>query len=300
MKSFVPIRRIQLHFLNFAVQPFIMNSVKIVATDLDGTFLRNDKSISSSNIKALHSLGCEKIIRVAATGRNLLKTKEVIPDHIPFDYIVYSSGAGVYDWQEQRHIHTRNIPGEPVNILVKHFVSSGISFHAFWPAPFNHYLWYHRGSKSCPEFERYNAYSNSSAFPFPVSKTLETEMCQFLIILKGDPEEFFSFKNEIETVCSDIRVIRTSSPLNTGHIWLEVFHKSVSKGNGLLFLCHLLNINPLDTLGIGNDYNDIDLLEFTGHSYLTGNAPEDLKKNYTLLPSNEEDAFAFVVSKILS
>ncbi len=277
-----------------------MNSVKIVATDLDGTFLRNDKSISFSNIEALHSLGRKKIIRVAATGRNLVKTKEVIPDHIPFDYIVYSSGAGIYDWQEQMHIHTRNIPEEPVSLLVNHLVSADVSFHAFWPAPFNHYLWYHRGSKPCTEFERYNIYSYSSAFPFPVSDIMDTELCQFLIILKGDPEEFSSFKNEIETVCSDIRVIRTSSPLNTGHIWLEIFHKSVSKGNGLQFLCRLLNINPLDTLGIGNDYNDIDLLEFTGHSFLTGNAPEDLKKSYPLLPPNEEDAFAIAVSKILS
>ena len=61
----------------------------------------------------------------------------------------------------------------------------------------------------------------------------------------------------------------------------------------------MLDIDPANTLGIGNDYNDIDLLEFTEHSFLTNNAPETLKQNFTILPTNEEDAFAHAVAKIV-
>ena len=53
--------------------------IKLVATDLDGTFLRNDKSVSDENMEALHWLGERGILRVIATGRNLKKTREVNP-----------------------------------------------------------------------------------------------------------------------------------------------------------------------------------------------------------------------------
>ncbi|MCK5731229.1 MAG: HAD hydrolase family protein, partial [Draconibacterium sp.] len=81
-----------------------MQNIKLVATDLDGTFLKNDQSISNKNIDALSGLGNAEIVRVVATGRNLRKVKDVLNDDIPFDFIVFSSGAGVYDWKEKKHI----------------------------------------------------------------------------------------------------------------------------------------------------------------------------------------------------
>jgi hydroxymethylpyrimidine pyrophosphatase-like HAD family hydrolase len=46
-----------------------MKNIKLVATDLDGTFLKNDRTVSAANIDALHKLGEKQIVRVAATGR---------------------------------------------------------------------------------------------------------------------------------------------------------------------------------------------------------------------------------------
>ena len=55
-----------------------MKNIRLVATDLDGTFLKNDKSISPKNLEALNVLGDRKIVRAVATGRNLRKVKEVL------------------------------------------------------------------------------------------------------------------------------------------------------------------------------------------------------------------------------
>mgnify|MGYP001117761389 CR=1 FL=1 len=275
-----------------------MNNIKLVATDLDGTFLRNDKTISPSNLDTLRMLGDRKVVRVAATGRNMHKFREVIPDHVPFDFVVYSSGAGVYDCTGNNHIYTRNIPADIASLLIRCFKSRDVNFHAFWPAPENHHLWYHRGSSHCEEFERYFTFHHALAAPLPEKGMPETDLCQFLVVIPGDEQKYATLKSDIEAISPEIRVIRASSPLNTGYIWLEIFHKSVSKGNGVLFLCKRLNISPEETLGIGNDYNDIDLLEFTGHSFLTDNAPAALKKNFRLLPANEDDAFAHVISQI--
>jgi Cof subfamily protein (haloacid dehalogenase superfamily) len=276
-----------------------MKNIKLVATDLDGTFLRDDKSISERNLKALGLLGENNVIRVVATGRNLRKVNEVIPDHVPFDYIVFSSGAGVFDRLQNRHIFNQNISAESSNLLIRYLLQQDLNFHAFWPVPENHHLWFHRGSESCEEFERYFLFHNSYATPLPEEGTIETGLCQFLVVIPGDEAKFETMKASIESLCPEVRIIRSSSPLHTGYIWLEIFHKEVSKGNGVLHLCNMLKINPEQTLGIGNDYNDIDLLEFTEHSFLTDNAPEVLKANFRLLPANEDDAFAHAVERII-
>jgi HAD superfamily hydrolase (TIGR01484 family) len=96
-----------------------IKEIKLVATDLDGTFLRNNHSISIGNLKALQMLGEKKIIRVVATGRNIRKVMEVIPDEVPFDFIVYSSGAGILNWPEKKHIYHKNISREASNQLIE-------------------------------------------------------------------------------------------------------------------------------------------------------------------------------------
>lgn len=276
-----------------------MKNIRLVATDLDGTFLKDNKTISRKNLDALHRLGEKDITRVAATGRNLKKTKEVLKDHIPFDFVVFSSGAGVYNWKEKRHIYNQNINKESAKRLLTSFIQKAISFHAFYPVPENHKHYFFRGEEACEEFERYFSFNKAFASEINKNTIPVTELCQFLIIIKEDKKRFQQLKEEIEGLCPEIRVVRTSSPITEGYIWIEIFHKSVSKGSGVNEVCKLLGISKKNTLGVGNDYNDFDLLDFTAHSFLTENAPDEIKSKYPLLPTNENDAFAISVEPLL-
>jgi len=276
-----------------------MKNIKLIATDLDGTFLKNDKSISPKNLEALNVLGDRKIVRAVATGRNLRKVKEVLNDHVPFDFIVYSSGAGVYDWNAQKEIYNCNLGGESVQKLFRYFISEDVNFHAFFPAPENHKHWYFRGSKYCEEFERYFGFNNAFAYELDRENLPDTSLCQFLVIIPEDEKLYEHLKTDIEKQCTEIRVIRASSPITKGYIWMEVFHQSVSKGNGIKHICEMLDIRRENTVGIGNDYNDFDLLEFTRHSFLTDNAPSGIRNAFPNLPSNENDAFAHATQLII-
>lgn len=275
-----------------------MIDIKLVATDLDGTFLKNDKTVSKKNLEALQWLGERKIVRVAATGRNLRKVKDVLKENIPFDFVVYSSGAGVVDWRSGIQLFNQNLVRDSVKKLLRYFINEKLNFHAFFPTPENHKHWYYRGENYSEEFERYFNFNKNFAYPLDPENLPDTEMCQFLLIIPEDEKKFSKMENEIEALCSEIRVIRASSPITKGYIWIEVFHRSVSKGNGIRHICEMLNIDRKNALGIGNDYNDFDLLEFTGYSFLTENSPPEIKNSYPGIPSNEKDAFAWVTQLI--
>jgi Cof subfamily protein (haloacid dehalogenase superfamily) len=277
----------------------IQKMLKLVATDLDGTFLRNDKSISKENLDALQSLGERGILRVVATGRNLKKTQEVIADHVPFDYIVFSSGAGVYDCKNEKLLFYQNLNKMVVRHLSDFLVTRDLNFHLFKAVPENYKCWYYRGSIPCSEFESYFDFHQSQSEPLPVSQDVDSEACQFLVVFPNDLDRFQSLKEEIHRNFPEVKVVRTSSPLDTGYIWMEIFHHSVSKGNGVKFLCDTLKIEHEYTLGIGNDFNDLDLLEFTNYSYMVDNGPQELKGRFLCTESNEENAFAKALKKHL-
>jgi len=276
-----------------------MGKIQLIATDLDGTFLNNDKSISENNLSALKLLGRQGIIRVAATGRNLRKVKEVISRDVPFDYVVFSSGAGVITWEDQKLLFKQNIPAQQASEITRFLVTKQVNFNAFRAVPENHYFWFHQGGGHCEEYERYFSFHNSLADPLPLDRNHEESLCQFLVILPNNPDLFFELKEEIESGFPEIGVIRSTSPLGTDFIWMEIFNRKVSKGNAISFLCNRLSIPQDQTLGIGNDYNDVHLLNFTHHSFMVENAMDELKKKYQAAPSNEENAFSFAVSRFL-
>ncbi len=289
----------KIHFKALFLKSMVMKKIKLVATDLDGTFLKNDRTISSRNMDALHLLGDKGILRVAATGRNLRKVSEVIQNNVPFDYIVYSSGAGIYDWQQRKHIFQQNIDVEAASVLTEYFRKQKYNFSVFAPAPDNHRLWFHKGGEECEEFNRFFSFHSSWSEVLSVNDTFHEGLCQFLLIIPEDEDNFSELKKRIELQSEQIRVIRSSSPVTKGYIWVEVFHHEVSKGQGVKHLCDLLSIPPEETAGVGNDYNDLDLLNFTAHSFVAGNAPEPVKGWFHRVPSNEEDAFFHAVQPLL-
>nr|MBD3621891.1 HAD-IIB family hydrolase [Sunxiuqinia sp.] len=276
-----------------------MKNIRLVAADLDGTFLKNDKSISEEDLKMLELLGERKVIRVVATGRNFKKVLEVLPDHLPFDYVAFSSGAGIYDWKKRELVYRQNLNRETTNGIIQFFTEKDMNFHLFRAVPDNFRCWYFRGKNSCEEFERYFDFHNSVSELLPVTQKLVDDACQFLVIFPNQPETFLQVKQDLESQFDDIKVVRTSSPLDTDYIWMEVFHKDVSKGNAVKFLCEQKNIHHHMTFGIGNDYNDLDLLNFTSFSYLVENGPDELKPHFRKAVSNENSAFSNSLKKYL-
>ena len=267
----------------------------MVVTDLDGTLLKNDKTISETDIDTLILLKEDRIIRVAATGRNIKKIEEVINDISLFDYFIFSSGAGVLNCNSGKIEYVQDLSKKTTNILIQFFIKKQTAFFLFQAIPQNHLFWCYKKGKRNPEYDSYCEHNNGRMENLPDTEMIDTTACQFLVILRT-ADEFFKLKKDIEKKFDDFKIIRASSPYETGYTWMEIFNKKVSKGNAVKFLCENKKINPLNTIGVGNDYNDIDFLDFTGHSYMTKNCPDELKGKYKSAPTNDENAFTYCIN----
>ena len=265
--------------------------IKMVVTDLDGTLLNSDQKVSAQDLSLLEKLEGEKITRVIATGRSPYSFAKVIPADFPIDYLVFSSGAGIMDYRTREILASHNLPEPIVHDIALKLHAQGQPFKVLAPVPDNHhYVYYDNGnlhSDFLRRMENYRGFERPISFDPPNFG----DACQFLIILPPDPARYEYLKAQFEGV----KVIRATSPIDHQSIWMEIYHKDVSKGNAVAWLSERLGIRREEVLGIGNDYNDIDLLDHVGHPYIVSNAPDELKANYRVVSSHNESGFSEAV-----
>lgn len=264
----------------------------MVITDLDGTLLKNNKSFCENDLNTLFRLGEKNYCRTIATGRSLFSLQKIIYDNFPVDYVVFSSGAGIMNWKTKQIIFKQNLLHHEYLKAYDLLHDMKLDFMLHFPIPENHWFHYFGYNNENKDFydriEIYKEYAikgKNGTQPF-------AEACQLLAI--NDHAEIYE---KIKLELSELKVIRATSPLNHTSIWIEIFHNTVSKGFAAIWLCKFLNISMEATLGIGNDYNDFDLLEETNHSYVVANAPDDLKLHFEMTDSNDENGFSKAVKK---
>lgn len=265
----------------------------MVLIDLDGTLLNSKKQIGEKDQQTLATLGNQGIIRVFATGRTLFSVRQVLEKNAALDFLVFSSGAGVMDWKKQELIYKSAINKQKIDETAQVLRKLEVNFAIQHPIPENHKYLYHAAKQTNTDFEWRNklyagfATKLNSVYPFK-------EATQFLVILE-DEKEFELVKSKIK----GLKVIRATSPIDGKSIWLEIFPPHVSKASGGQYLCKMLNILDKNTIGIGNDYNDLDLLAWTNKSFAVANSPEYIKNKFRVCADNENNPLTDVMRRLV-
>lgn len=268
----------------------------MVVTDLDGTLLQTDHTISETDLNTLIKLGRQGICRVAATGRNLFKVKQVLSVDSPFDYVIFSLGAGIVRWKTQELIRKVSLPVPEATALTRFLIEERHNFKAALNIPENHhFVWWK--SNDCDELNRYIEHYKEFVAPELIVPGRDIHASQILVFLPNNEETFKNLKNKILYKFPHFSVIRSTSPVNSDYIWMEILPNGISKANGVEEICKITGIPRENTFGIGNDFNDLELLEFTRHSYVVDNAPPQLKEKYNTSRAHHENGFTHAIKK---
>jgi len=264
----------------------------MIITDLDGTLFKSDHTCGQDDYRTLLELGDTGHIRVIATGRSLHSAHKVLPPDFPIDYLIFSSGAGLMDWKRKKLLLTHSLTPNEVTQVGISLKKRGLDFMIQYPIPENHHFLFHRTSNPNIDFERRIKVYKGFASELTIGPEAFGRATQFIaIVCKDALHEYENIKNEFK----NLKVIRATSPLDHQSIWIEIFPKAVSKGQTAMVLCDKLNLSYKSTIGIGNDFNDIDLLGFTYKSAVVENAPIELKETYPISTSNNNSGFSNAV-----
>jgi hydroxymethylpyrimidine pyrophosphatase-like HAD family hydrolase len=267
-----------------------------VVTDLDGTLLDSRRELGALDRATLQELGARGIVRVVATGRSLFSAQKVLSPDFPIDFLVFSSGAGIARWPTRQLLEVQHMSAASALSLARRLRDRGLDFMLHRAIPDNHQFFTHRTERPNRDFDQraklYAAYAQPLLLPLRV----DLPMCQALVI---EPPPGPGCYPQLAAELVDFSVIRATSPLDGASTWIEVFPAGVSKAAAVRWLKSSLGREQASSLAVGNDYNDLALLDWADLACVVSNAPAELRSRYRTVACNDEGGFSDAVRAAL-
>jgi len=265
-------------------------------TDFDGTLLGSDGTFAQRDLDALAALSRFGVKTAVATGRSLHSFINSPGADLAVDYIIFSTGAGVATRSGYELLYQVNLSPEMVARTLEIMSNSSFDFMLHHPLPDNHVYLYRRANQGNTDFE--SRIERHHKFGQPLENIHLNgfgEASQFIVVVP--PENSRDALEVVRSELPGLSVVLATSPLDHESSWIEIFHPEVSKGKTAAWLASELDIDSGNTIAIGNDYNDQDLLEWAAHSFVVENAPDDMKNRFEPVSSNNNGGVAEAVTR---
>ena len=278
--------------------------VGLVATDLDGTLLGSNHILGPRDAEALRRLGQDGVVRVVATGRSLRAAERVLDREFPIDYLAVSSGAGILDWKSRRLLRRHGFETAGAERVAEVLNRFGVDFMAHAPVPDDHRFRFVRARPANADFDRRIGRYGEFATPWHgggpggdsgggPAATLEA--CQFVAILGQDEADLLE---RVRIALPGFAVVRSTSPLDGCSIWVEVRPPGVGKAAAVAWLAARHRLDAGRTAAVGNDYNDTDMLRWSGNAFVVRNAAPELRRRYRVVSSNDAGGFSDAMAAV--
>lgn len=247
---------------------------KLVASDLDGTLLGIEQTVSSENFRAIAELRRLGVEFVLATGRALGEIPRELVFCPDIRYIISSNGAAVTDKCTGEVILSKYIDSDSVRFvfeLVKEFKTYTIAHSAG-----NSYYDLKQHNKENMERCHIGAYMKQLL----EGTNLPLENFEQSILSIGKVEMFcIHFANEEERRLCKRKMIDTGklTAVESNAYNLEVYAKGAGKGRALRELIGLIGVEKNQTIAVGDSGNDSTLIDAAGLGLAVENACDELK-----------------------
>ncbi|PJE96527.1 hydrolase [Streptomyces carminius] len=265
---------------------------RLIATDLDGTLLRDDKSVSDRTVAALAAAEEAGIEVFFVTGRPA-RWMGVVSDHVHgHGLAICANGAAVVDLHRGREVvHVRELLPPTALSVVKELRTAApeTSFAVERTAGIHYEPLY-------PQF-----HLDPGAVVAPVEEllapALEEDHGPVLKLLAHHtgltPDDFL---DTARTAAGHHAEFTRSSP----SALLEISGPGVSKASTLALCCERRNVAPEEVVAFGDMPNDLEMLTWAGTSYAMANShPAVLAATTHRTAGNEDDGVAAVIERLL-
>lgn len=267
----------------------------LVVTDLDGTLLRSDRTYDPRDLDTLSELGRRGVVRCIATGRNPYSARQVIAADMPIDYLIFSSGAGTFEWPGQALLERRLMTAVDAERAFGVLAARRLDFMVHDPVPDNHRFTWYAGDGSCEDFRRRISRYREFAREGDRARYQAAPSTQLLAVVEGGQRGEREHRG-VRGDLSGLSVVRSTSPLDGLSTWIEVFAPGVCKSSAAAAVAARHGIPRERTLALGNDYNDEDLLDWAGFGAVVAGAPPALRARFRQVGSHDGAGFTQAVA----
>lgn len=247
---------------------------KMICLDMDGTVLNDEKKVSKENVEAIkkaHDIGVKVAI---CTGRLFANAKVYAGMFGIKAPVIASNGAYIKDKDSNEIIYESILTEEDAKKIYEILNKYGIAIFfntsdsVISNRSFNDENTYVRMNKLLPEDQKVNLIYTEDMLHCIEKHKEEILKC---ICIEKDIEKLQKARREIEEL-SKFEVVSSFGDN------FEVMCKGVSKGRAVEVLANYYNVPREDIICIGDNENDLSMIEYAGLGIAMGNADERVKK----------------------
>ncbi|MBO9522724.1 MAG: HAD family phosphatase [Nocardioidaceae bacterium] len=262
-----------------------MGTVRLVATDLDGTLLHSDGTLTPRTRAALVAAEERGLDVVFVTGRPLRWAEELFEHVGGHGYAIVSNGALIWDVAGAAPYLERPIAVDVLHTVTERLRTAvpGSRFAVETLAGIaleEHFLERH----PLPPDSRRGTFAEIADRP------------AYKLLARHEdlpPQEFW---DAAEAAVGDQVEITWSSATTL----LEISAHGVTKASTLALFCAERGVEADEVVAFGDMPNDLPLLAWAGTSYAMANAHPSLLAATTLVaPANDEDGVAQIIERLL-
>lgn len=250
-----------------------MKKYRLVATDLDGTLLRPDKTISKETEAVLSSLHERDVIFVPSTGRTHVELPDPVKTVAYLRYAITCNGGGVYDFREKRYIFNFTIDRD-LGRRVLRFAES-LPVYPTMVCEGQRYIRTDADGKIAD-------YIMQNAAPGVVEKSKGSrDLIADLQGMEAGLQKIFFYAKDPTLTEEILARIRAEFPelavTTSGKIFVEVNAPGIDKGKTLRLLCGHLGIPVEESIAFGDAANDLAMLKAAGCAVVPENGTDEVK-----------------------
>lgn len=262
--------------------------IKIILSDIDGTFLDNDKKTPKLHADAL-KIVTERGIKFAFVSARMPEGIYPITDalNMPHTPVISYSGGLVLTEDEKILFDKKISHDEAKNILA--------AMRSGWQ---DITLSYYTGRHWIVEKidDRVKREHENTGAPFELgnfAELLSENVLPNKIFVRCPPPTCENMETVLSKEFPALNVVRSAPYL------LEVMDKSVSKATGIEVLLKHYGISLDEAIAFGDNYNDTEMLQLIPNSVAMANSPDEIKKIASAVTdSNENGGIYTYLAKI--
>jgi Cof subfamily protein (haloacid dehalogenase superfamily) len=262
---------------------------RLLAMDLDGTLLRSDQTISARNQAAVADCLARGIHVVLATGR-VHRAATRYAAHWPGHsiWVIAGNGAVVRSAAGGPPIWAQTMPREAACAVIRWAQAAGLNLRTYVDEEMLVFAHSEPAARFC----------QARGLSYRVVPDLATSLSTgpTKMVLEDEPEQVSALEEEARRRWGDALSIMRSEPQ-----YLEFMAPGVTKGTALRVLADYLGVAQADVAAIGNERNDLAMIEWAGFGGVVANAiPEVKAVAPRVYPHHDADGVAAFIQDWLS
>ena len=271
--------------------------IRLIAFDLDGTFLDDNKHIPPANLRALERAAEKGALLVPATGRICAGLPEPLRT-LPFmRWYITANGSYVYDAKEDRAVARAEVELGRALEFYEAADEMGVLYDCYQDNWGYMTQWMRDEALRTIPNPHVRTLISTLRSPVPELKAFLREKgggVQKLQLYILDHEQRVRALEELPKRFADLS-FSTSMPFN-----IEVNAQNATKGQALRTLCDALGLDIRQTMAFGDDTNDLDLLRMAGLGVAMENANPAVKAAADVITgTNNAAGFAAAVERFV-